>query len=152
MALREIRINPDPVLRKRSKEVIEINSRIEVLIEDMIETMRKADGVGLAAPQIGVLKRIAVIELEEQLYVFINPVVLEQEGEQIDAEACLSVPNEQGFVKRPNRLKAKFLNLKGQETILEAEGFLARAMCHEFDHLDGVLYIDKLTEDPTQEA
>jgi peptide deformylase len=147
MALREVRVVPDPVLRKRSREITEITSRIKTLAVDMVDTMRKEDGVGLAAPQIGILKRIVVIEIEDKLYQMINPEILEFSGEEIDFEGCLSVPNRQGRVKRPTWLKVRYTNLDGEITELEAEDFLARAVCHELDHLEGVLYIDKLEPD-----
>jgi len=147
MALREVRVVPDPVLRKRSREITEITSRIKTLAVDMVDTMRKEDGVGLAAPQIGILKRIVVIEIEDKLYQMINPEILEFSGEEIDFEGCLSVPNRQGRVKRPTWLKVRYTNLDGETTELEAEDFLARAVCHELDHLEGVLYIDKLEPD-----
>ena len=147
MALREVRVVPDPVLRKRSREITEITSRIKTLAVDMVDTMRKEDGVGLAAPQIGILKRIVVIEIEDKLYQMINPKILEFSGEEIDFEGCLSVPNRQGRVKRPTWLKVRYTNLDGETTELEAEDFLARAVCHELDHLEGVLYIDKLEPD-----
>ena len=147
MAIREVRVVPDPVLRKRSREITEITSRIKTLAVDMVDTMRKEDGVGLAAPQIGILKRIVVIEIEDKLYQMINPEILEFSGEEIDFEGCLSVPNRQGRVKRPTWLKVRYTNLDGETTELEAEDFLARAVCHELDHLEGVLYIDKLEPD-----
>jgi len=147
MALREVRVVPDTVLRKRSREITEITSRIKTLAVDMVDTMRKEDGVGLAAPQIGILKRIVVIEIEDKLYQMINPEILEFSGEEIDFEGCLSVPNRQGRVKRPTWLKVRYTNLDGETTELEAEDFLARAVCHELDHLEGVLYIDKLEPD-----
>ena len=147
MALREVRVVPDTVLRKRSREITEITSRIKTLAVDMVDTMRKEDGVGLAAPQIGILKRIVVIEIEDKLYQMINPKILEFSGEEIDFEGCLSVPNRQGRVKRPTWLKVRYTNLDGETTELEAEDFLARAVCHELDHLEGVLYIDKLEPD-----
>ena len=143
MAIRAIRVIGDSVLNKKCKEVKEVNDRTKVLIEDMIDTMREANGVGLAAPQIGVLKRIVVIEIEpENVYVLINPVILEQDGEQEGYEGCLSVPGKSGIVKRPNHVKVKAFDIDMNEYTLEGEGLLARAICHECAHLEGELYVD----------
>lgn len=144
MAIRNIRVNGDEVLRKKCKKVDKINDRITTLIEDMIDTMYEADGVGLAAPQVGILKRIFVIDVydDEGARVFINPEILETSGSQIGEEGCLSIPGESEEVERPNYVKVKALNEKGEEFVLEAEELLARAICHENDHLDGILYID----------
>lgn len=146
MALRNIRIDGDGVLRKKSREVKEINERILTLIEDMKETMYDANGVGLAAPQIGILRRVAVIDVGEGPIVFINPEIISVKGSQIDEEGCLSIPGVQGKVKRPMNVTVKALNEHGEEYILEGEEFLARAMCHEIDHLNGVLFTDKTIE------
>ena len=116
------------------------------LIEDMKETMYKEDGVGLAAPQVGILKRIAVIDVGEGPITIINPEIIEQKGSYIDIEGCLSIPGRQGEVERPEWVKVKALNEKGEEVIYEGEGLLARAFCHEIDHLDGILFIDKIVE------
>ncbi|MBO1871244.1 peptide deformylase [Lachnoanaerobaculum sp. Marseille-Q4761] len=143
MAIRAIRVIGDSVLNKKCKEVKAVNDRTKVLIEDMIDTMREANGVGLAAPQIGVLKRIVVIEIEpENVYVLINPVILEQDGEQEGYEGCLSVPGKSGIVKRPNHVKVKAFDIDMNEYTLEGEGLLARAICHECAHLEGELYVD----------
>ena len=143
MAIRAIRVIGDSVLNKKCKEVKAVNDRTKVLIEDMIDTMREANGVGLAAPQIGVLKRIVVIEIEpENIYVLINPVILEQYGEQEGYEGCLSVPGKSGIVKRPNHVKVKAFDIDMNEYTLEGEGLLARAICHECAHLEGELYVD----------
>lgn len=143
MAIRAIRVMGDSVLNKKCKEVKAVNDRTKVLIEDMIDTMREANGVGLAAPQIGVLKRIVVIEIEpENVYVLINPVILEQDGEQEGYEGCLSVPGKSGIVKRPNHVKVKAFDIDMNEYTLEGEGLLARAICHECAHLEGELYVD----------
>lgn len=144
MALRTIRKHGDELLRKRSKEVEVINERILTLLDDMAETMYDADGVGLAAPQVGILKRIVVIDVGEGLLKLINPVIISTEGSYVDSEGCLSVPGEQGEVERPYKVKVKALNEKGEEIIVEGEELLARALCHEIDHLDGVLFIDKV--------
>ncbi|WP_138203289.1 peptide deformylase [Haloimpatiens lingqiaonensis] len=147
MALRTIRIEGDEILRKKCRKVENIDKRLLTLIEDMKETMYKADGVGLAAPQIGILKRMAVIDVGEGPIVIINPEIIETKGSYIDIEGCLSIPGRQGTVERPEWVKVKALNEKGEEVILEGEGLLARAFCHEIDHLDGVLYIDKTIEE-----
>lgn len=146
MALRNIRTDDDEILRKKSKVVEEINDRIKVLVKDMIETMYHANGVGLAAPQVGILKRVAVVDVGEGVHVFINPEILEHSGGCIDFEGCLSLPGKQGEVERPAKIKVKALNENGEEFSLEAEDFFARAICHEIDHLDGILFIDKLVK------
>ncbi|AWZ48723.1 peptide deformylase [Clostridiaceae bacterium 14S0207] len=146
MALRNLRINGDEVLRKKCKQVTEITPRDLQLIGDMKETMYKENGVGLAAPQVGILKRIIVIDVGEGPFAVINPEILEKGGSQIDIEGCLSVPGEQGRVERPNYVKVKGLNEEGEETIFEGEELLARAFCHEIDHLDGILFIDKIID------
>lgn len=143
MAIRAIRVMGDGVLNKKCKEVKSVNDRTQVLIDDMIDTMREANGVGLAAPQVGVLKRIVVIEIEpENVYVLINPVVLEQDGEQEGYEGCLSVPGKSGIVKRPNHVVVKAFDRYMNEYTLEGDGLMARAICHECAHLEGELYVD----------
>ena len=144
MALRNIRIEGDEILRKKCRKVEKIDKSIITLIQDMAETMYKADGVGIAAPQVGILKRIFVIDIYDDtgLKVFINPEILETKGSQIGEEGCLSLPGKSEEVERPNYVKVKALNEKGEEFVLEAEELLARAVCHENDHLDGILYID----------
>lgn len=146
MALRNIRLDGDPILRKKSRPVEEINDRIKTLLDDMVETMNDADGVGLAAPQVGVLKRIVIIDVGDGPIKIINPEFLEVEGSFIDVEGCLSIPNKAGKVERPKRVKIKYLNEKAEEQILEGTGLLAKAICHEIDHLDGILYTDKIIE------
>jgi peptide deformylase len=146
MALRNIRTDDDEILRKKSKVVDEVNDRIKILVKDMIETMYQANGVGLAAPQVGILKRVAVVDVGEGVHVFINPEILEGSGSCIDFEGCLSLPGKQGEVERPAKIKVKALNENGEEFTLEAEDFFARAICHEIDHLDGILFIDKLVK------
>lgn len=144
MALRNItNYKTDDILRKKSKYVDKINKRTLQLIDDMAETMYSADGVGLAAPQVGILKRIIVIDVGSGLIKLINPEITEQEGEQIDIEGCLSVPGVMGEVKRPYRVKVKGINENGEKVQIEATELLARAFCHEIDHLDGILFIDK---------
>lgn len=145
MAIRTIREIGDPVLNKVSKEVTEITPRIRDLIDDMIETMYEANGVGLAAPQVGILKRIVVIDVTgEDLLVLINPRIVEASGEQTGNEGCLSVPGKSGVVTRPDYVKVVAQN-EDMETIeLEGTELLARAFCHEIEHLDGHLYVEKV--------
>jgi len=131
-------------LRKKSRKVEVIDERIQTLLDDMAETMYDAQGVGLAAPQIGILKRIAVVDIGEGLIELINPVITYKKGEQIDVEGCLSVPGKAGTVARPEKIKVRAQNRNGEEINIDAEGFLARALCHEIDHLDGTVYIDKV--------
>lgn len=147
MALRNIRFEGDEILRKKSRKVEEINERILTLIEDMKETMYHADGVGLAAPQVGILKRIVVIDVGNGPITLINPEIIKEEGSQLGYEGCLSIPEKQGKVDRPNKVTVKALNENGEEFELEGEELLARAICHEVDHLDGILFIDKVVED-----
>lgn len=144
MAIRQLRFEGDPLLRKKSREVNSIDDRIKTLVKDMKETMLKEDGVGLAAPQVGILRRIFIIDVGDGTIVFINPEMMSQEGETIDTEGCLSIPDKTGRVKRPNKVKVKYLDLEGNEKIVEGTGLLARALCHEIDHLNGVLFIDRI--------
>ena len=144
MAIREIRTQGDEVLTKVCKEVKVMTPRTLVLIEDMLDTMYEAMGVGLAAPQVGILKRIVVIDVGEGPMVLINPEILETAGEQTGDEGCLSVPGLAGQVTRPNYVKVKALNENMEEVIYEGEELLARAFCHEIDHLDGHLYVEKV--------
>lgn len=144
MALREIRVQGDAVLEKVCKEVKEVTPKIVDLIDDMIDTMYEANGVGLAAPQVGILKRIVVIDVGEGPIVMINPRIIETEGEQTGDEGCLSVPGKAGLVTRPNRVVARFFDEEMNECEIEGEELLARAICHELDHLDGHLYVEKV--------
>ena len=144
MALREIRVEGDPVLTKVCKEVKEVTPRILDLIDDMIETMYEANGVGLAAPQVGILKRLVVIDVGEGPIVMINPRIVAQDGEQTGDEGCLSVPGKAGCVTRPNYVMARFFDEEMNECEVEGEGLLARAICHELDHLEGHLYVEKV--------
>lgn len=152
MAIRKIRIDEDPILRKKSKLVTSYNDRLKTLIDDMYETMDVAYGVGLAAPQIGILKRLIVVdnrdenEEEGMRFYMINPQIIEKEGEEVSMEGCLSVPGKQGTVKRAKNIKVKYNDLDGNEKFMEAEDFLARIIQHETDHLDGILYTDKAIE------
>ncbi|EHL16131.1 peptide deformylase [Peptoanaerobacter stomatis] len=160
MAIRNLRIEGDPILRKTSRVVEELNENIINLIEDMKETMYLNEGVGLAAPQVGVLKRVVVVDVgdvdedDEQLgkgedipdgaIVLINPEIIKQDGEQVGLEGCLSVPERSGEVKRPSHIIVKAKNENFEDVEFEARNFFARAICHEIDHLNGILYIDKL--------
>lgn len=145
MANREIRVIGDTVLTKPCKEVKEMTPRVKELIEDMIETMYSNNGVGLAAPQVGVLKRICVIDTTgDDLMVLINPRIVERSGEQTGQEGCLSVPGKVGTVTRPNYVKAVALNEDMEQIEVEGTELLARAICHELDHLDGEMYVDKV--------
>ncbi|MGN1032324.1 MAG: peptide deformylase [Intestinibacter sp.] len=146
MALRQIVEIGEPVLRKKSKVVKEVNDKIKQLLDDMADTMYHADGVGLAAPQVGILKRMVVIDIGEGLIELINPEIIETEGEYLDTEGCLSVPGENGEVSRPYRVKVKAQNRDGEWFEIEGEELLARAFCHEIDHLDGILYVDKVVK------
>ena len=151
MALRNIREIGDDILGKRSKEVTQMTDRTLTLIEDMIETMYESQCVGLAAPQVGVLKRIVVIDVspseEPEPIILINPEILETSGEQTGYEGCLSVPGKSGLVTRPNYAKVKALDINMEEFIIEGEELLARCLCHEIDHLDGHLYVEKVEGD-----
>lgn len=151
MAIRNIRTEGDEILRKKCKEVTGLTPKITTLIEDMVETMYDANGVGLAAPQVGILKRIVVIDAGEGLHVLINPVILETDGEQTGGEGCLSVPGKTATVTRPNYVKVKALDREMKEFVLEGTELLARAICHECDHLEGVLYVDK-AESPIMDS
>lgn len=142
MALRKIRELGDEVLTKKCKEVTKMTLRTKILINDMLDTMYEAMGVGLAAPQVGILKRIVVIDVGDGPIILINPVIVEQSGEQTGEEGCLSVPGKAGVVTRPNLVKVKALNEEMEEIELEGEGLLARAFCHEIDHLEGKMYVE----------
>ena len=142
MALRTIRVQGDSVLTKKSRTVDKMTPRIGELITDMLDTMYDAMGVGLAAPQVGILKRIVVLDVGEGPIVLINPEILETSGEQTGDEGCLSVPGMAGQVTRPNYVKVKALDVNMEEQIYEGEGLLARAFCHEIDHLDGKMYTE----------
>ena len=152
MALRTIRVEGDPVLGKVCREVTEVTPKIVTLIDDMLETMYEANGVGLAAPQVGILKRIVVIDVEDGYQyvlinpeiVMINPEIIESDGEQTGDEGCLSVPGKAGQVTRPNHVKARFMGEDMNEYEIEGEELLARCICHELDHLDGHLYVEKV--------
>lgn len=145
MAIRSVREIGEEVLTKKCKAVVEMTPRIKELIEDMLDTMYEANGVGLAAPQVGILKRIVVIDVTgEDPHILINPRIVESSGEQVGSEACLSVPGKSGTVKRPNYVKVAALDVNMTEYELEGTELLARAICHELDHLDGHLYVEKV--------
>ncbi|NLC43029.1 MAG: peptide deformylase [Clostridiales bacterium] len=144
MALRQIKhYQKDDVLRKKSKIVEKIDERTKILIDDMIETMYHADGVGLAAPQVGILKRVIVVDIGEGVHVLINPEITIEAGEATDYEGCLSVPGVKGQVTRPAEITVEGLNRDGKKIRMKASGLLARAICHEIDHLEGILFVDK---------
>lgn len=142
MAIREIRELGDEVLTKKCKEVTKMTLRTKILINDMLDTMYEAMGVGLAAPQVGILKRIVTIDVGEGPIILINPEIVETSGEQTGEEGCLSVPGKAGLVTRPNYVKVKALNEDMEGIELEGEGLLARAFCHELDHLEGKMYVE----------
>ncbi|MDO5572948.1 MAG: peptide deformylase [bacterium] len=144
MAIRTIREIGDPVLTKVCKEVTEMTPRLRTLIDDMLETMYEAEGAGLAAPQVGILKRIVVIDAGDGPHVLVNPRIVETSGEQTGNEGCLSVPGKTGVVTRPDYVKAVALNEDMQPYELEGTQLLARAICHELEHLDGKLYVDRV--------
>ncbi len=151
MAIRNIRTEEDEVLRKRCREITEMTPKLATLIDDMLETMYEANGVGLAAPQVGILKRVVVIDVGDGPYILINPVILETDGSQTGGEGCLSLPGKTATVTRPNYVKVRALGRDMKEYELEGTELLARAICHECDHLDGVLYTDK-AESPVMDT
>ncbi|MCI8583518.1 MAG: peptide deformylase [Dorea sp.] len=151
MALREIRLMGDDILTKPCKEVTKMTIRNRILINDMLDTMYEAQGVGLAAPQVGILKRIVVIDVGDGPVVMVNPEILESSGEQTGNEGCLSLPGKAGTVTRPMYVKVKAFDQNMNPVILEGEDLLARAMCHEIDHLEGHMYVE-LAEGPLFDA
>ena len=154
MAIRKIVTLGDETLRKICKKQEKFDLRLALLLKDMADTMHKADGVGLAAPQVGILRRIAVVDVTSDhsgLLEMINPEIIEREGSQTGREGCLSVPGRQGVVTRPMKIKARFQNRKGEWMEIETEGLEARAICHELDHLDGQLYIDVMDRELSEE-
>lgn len=144
MAIRAIRREGEEVLRKKCREVTEMTPRIEELINDMLDTMYEADGVGLAAPQVGVLRRIVVVDVGDGPIVLVNPEILETSGSQTGEEGCLSVPGKCGNVTRPNYVRVRAMDKNMEPFEMEGEELFARAVCHECDHLDGILYVDKV--------
>ena len=151
MAILNIVTSEDEVLRKKCRPVEKITPRTLTLLDDMLDTMRAANGVGLAAPQVGILRRIVIVDIGEGLIEMINPEIVATEGEQEGEEGCLSVPDEVGIVKRPNIVTVKATDRNGEPFTIRGEGLLARAFCHEIDHLDGILYIDKASRMLTHE-
>ena len=145
MAIRNVVQVGDDVLRQRCNEVTEFDEKLHTLLDDMKDTVKKEQGAGLAAPQVGVLRRVVVVDVEEGYFEFINPVLLQQKGEQSGWEGCLSVRGKSGIVSRPMKVTLTYQDRHGEKYLLKAKGFFARAICHELDHLDGVLYIDKAT-------
>lgn len=147
MALRNIRILGDDILRKKSRSIEKIDDRVLTLLKDMSDTLHNTEnGAAIAAPQVGVLKRAVVLDLGQGTIYLVNPEVIETEGSQLVVEGCLSIPGRWGKLTRPAKVKVKALNEKGEEVIITGEGDLAKCLCHEIDHLDGVLFIDKVTE------
>ena len=142
MAIRKIRTMGDKILTKKCRQVEEVTPRIRQLVEDMLDTMYDACGVGLAAPQVGILKRIVVIDVEEGPLLLINPVITQTSGEQTGEEGCLSLPGKSGVVTRPNLVTVKAWNENMEEITVTGEGLLARAICHECDHLEGIMYVE----------
>ncbi|RVU54764.1 peptide deformylase [Anaerosphaera multitolerans] len=143
MAKRVIRTDEDPILRKKSREVTKIDDKIKILIEDMYETMDDAEGVGLAAPQVGILRKVVTVDDRDgNRFALINPEIVYSQGSQIGFEGCLSIPDRQGKVERANEVKVKYIDVEGNESEIEAKEYLARILQHEIDHLNGILYSD----------
>lgn len=143
MAIRNVVQVGDEVLRKKCYPVEVFDDKLAQLLDDMKDTVKKEEGAGLAAPQVGILRRVVVCDVEEGFFEFVNPVFLEQKGEQCGYEGCLSVKGKRGVVSRPNKVKISYQDRKGEKHILTAKGFFAKCICHELDHLDGILYIDR---------
>lgn len=146
MAIRNLRFDGDEILKKRSREIEKIDEKIRELARDMIDTMHKFEGVGLAGPQVGILKRIIVIDLYEEntQFILINPEIISEKGEQLVDEGCLSFPNQYGKIRRPKEMVVKALDLDGNEIKIKAKDLLAQALSHEIDHLNGVVFVDKV--------
>lgn len=150
MGLRTIRVDGDPLLRKVSRPVTKIDDRVLQLLDDMVDTMNAANGIGIAAPQVGVLRRLIIVDIGNgKTYRMINPEILEADGSQIAVEGCLSIPNFNGTVERPEKIKVRYMDPDGKDNVIEADGLFARCICHEVDHLNGILfndiYIDEIT-------
>ncbi len=143
MAIRNIVQLGDPTLRKKSFEVTNFDEKLHVLLDDMRDTLIKAEGVGLAAPQVGVLRRVFIVSIDDLYYECVNPVIISKRGKQKGEEGCLSVRGKYGVVERPLKIKVKAFDRNGKPFTVDAEGFMARAFCHENDHLDGIVYVDK---------
>lgn len=144
MAIRNIVKEGDPVLRKTSRSVLNFDDKLSELIDDMLETMYEADGCGLASPQVGILRRICVIDVGEGPIELVNPTIIKEEGEQRESEGCLSIPGQSGVTKRPMRVTVKAQDRNGNSYEITGEGLLARAFCHEIDHLNGILFKDRM--------
>lgn len=151
MAQRNIRTDEDPILRKRAREIDEITDRIRILQQDMLETMYQAEGVGLAANQVGILRRIVVIDVGDGPLTLINPEILDEEGCQTGLEGCLSVPDVNGKVTRPEKVRVEYTDMDGERQVLEGSGLLARAICHEVDHLNGILFTDLIIDEEDED-
>jgi peptide deformylase len=154
MAIRNLRLEGDEILKKKSREVETIDDKLQILIDDMIETLHDSGGVGLAAPQVGIIRRVVVIDVskeQNQVIELVNPVIIESSGEQEGLEGCLSCPGEWGITKRPNYVKVKAFDRHGNEFTIDGEELLARAFCHELDHLDGILFKQKASKMLTPE-
>ncbi len=146
MALRNIVKNGDPTLRKVSRSVLNFDEKLATLLDDMADTMYDADGCGLAAPQVGILRRICIIDVGDGLIELVNPTIIEESGVQHEAEGCLSCPGEYGTTKRPMKVTVKAQNRNGETFTVSGEGLKARAFCHEIDHLNGILFLDKVID------
>ena len=144
MAIRKIKEDSDPILRKKNRPVEVFDERLFTLLDDMKDTLHQAEGVGLAAVQVGILKRVVVVDCGDGLIELINPEIVEKGGEQIEAEGCLSMPGKRGFTQRPYYVKVRAQNRKGQWCMYKGEGLKARCFCHELDHLDGILFTDRI--------
>lgn len=151
MAIREIRKIGDPILRKTSKEVKNFDKKLHILLDDMHDTLASYDGVGLAGPQVGILKRVFIVDFDGERIEAINPQIIDESGEQTDNEGCLSIPDRWYEVTRPEKVTLKAFDRNGNEFTKTAEGLIARAFCHENDHLDGILFIDKVSPEDKQE-
>ena len=147
MAIRNLRFEHDPILRKQSRKVEENSEKIQELIDDMFETMEKNEGAGLAAVQVGILKRIIVVDVDKHRFALINPEIVHEEGKQVCEEGCLSLPNQFYNVERPKKIKVKALDRDFKEVEIDAKDILAVVLCHEIDHLNGILFIDKKIEE-----
>lgn len=147
MAIRNIRINDDEILRKKCRNVEKVDLRILRLLDDMRDTMYKANGVGIAGPQVGILKKVVVIDVGDGPIYLINPEIIETQGSYVDEEGCLSLPGKTALVERPQKVKVEYVNEKDEKAEITGENLLARALCHEIDHLSGIMFIDKAIEE-----
>ena len=151
MALRNILTEGDPTLNKTSRPVVKFDNRLHVLLDDMAETLAEANGVGLAAPQVGILRRVVIVDVGDEIVELVNPTMLETDGEQVGAEGCLSVPGRYGLVKRPYYAKVRAQDRNGDWFEVEGEEIIARCFCHELDHLDGIVYTEVMDRFLTEE-